>query len=181
MNTDVRTGSQRSPIPLPPHIPPAHRSHCCRAARLPAVGLLLLLPLAGCATTMGPAAFPAELGDAVRQVSTSIGDQASWERVMARLGGQVIEPGREGYVIQEYRAGARIVGVSGQLLLEGDGAGGALSAEARAVLLELAARPTLLAELQAARRAAVLSGLIVGAVMQALNIVLWLWAKGGGA
>ena len=103
--------------------------------------------LSGCSGLHAPA-FPAELSDAARQVSTSIADQAVWEDVLARLDGQIIEPGVLTYGGTLYVVGAKLTGASGQLKLEGDGGGGgALSPAARAALVELARRPDVLAQL----------------------------------
>jgi len=104
----------------------------------------MLLP--GCAS-LTPAGFPAELSDAARQISVSTLDQAVWTRLLARLDGQIIEPGMEGYAGVLYVAGGKLRGVSGQLSIEGDGGGsGELSETARAAIVELSTRPDLLAQ-----------------------------------
>ena len=113
------------------------------------VACLSLAPLVGCAS-LTPAGFPAELSDAARQISVSTMDQAVWTRLLARLDGQIIEPGMEGYAGVLYVAGGKLRGVSGQLRIEGEGDGaGALSDEARAAIVDLAKRPDLLAKLLA--------------------------------
>ena len=99
----------------------------------------------------GPNAFPQELSDTVRQVGTSVTDQAVWQDVLARLNGQVIEPGVETYAGVLYVAGVKLAGTSGQLSLEGEGSGaGQLSPEARTVLMELGRRPDLIEKIKAA-------------------------------
>ena len=116
-----------------------------RRCALGALGVVLLL--SGCSMLHAPG-FSAELSDAARQVSMSIADQAVWEDVLARLDGQIIEPGVLTYGGTIFVAGAKLTGASGQLKLEGEGAGsGGLSPEARAALVELAQRPDVLAEL----------------------------------
>lgn len=124
------------------------RSRGLKGAALAALSLIFC---GGC-QSFQPNAFTAEFADAARQVATSVGDQAVWERVLARLDGQVIEPGVEGYAGVLYVAGGKLTGVSGQITIEGDGNGsGALSADARAVIVELGKRrPDLLRELIAA-------------------------------
>lgn len=114
-----------------------------------------LLALLGCpanvgCNTMQPNGFPREFGLAAQQVSTAISDQAVFERVLARLDGQIIEPGVEGYAGMLYIAGGRLRGVSGQLSIEGDGRGsGTLSPEARQKLLSLGITPDLLEQVLA--------------------------------
>ncbi len=105
------------------------------------IAVLLSLLLGGCAA---PQAMPAEFALVAKQIGTSISDQAVYDRTLARIDGQVIDPGLEAYAGMLYIAGAKIRGASGQVKLEGDGAGsGALSPEARAVILRLAEEPGL--------------------------------------
>lgn len=107
--------------------------------------LILLCSLAlavGCATVP---AFPKELSIAAKQISTSVTDQAIWSEVVARLDGQVVEPGIETGAGVKYFAYAKLTGASGQVGLNAQGAGsGQLSPEARAVLLALANDPELI-------------------------------------
>ena len=100
--------------------------------------------LSGCAA-MQPAGFPKEMSAAFGQIGTSLADQSVWQEIATRLGGQVIEPGVEGYAGVLYVAGGRLTGTSGQLSLEGDGSGLAgLSPAAREAVVELAQQPDLL-------------------------------------
>lgn len=112
-----------------------------------AILFFAVLCLGGCllgCTAMQPTAFTKEFSDSARMVATSISDQAVWDRVLARLNGQVIDPGVEAYAGILYVAGGKVRGVSGQVSIEGDGTGsGQLSPEARAVIVELGRNPDL--------------------------------------
>lgn len=89
--------------------------------------------LPGCALS----AFPKEFGETTKATAVSITDQARWERVLARLSGHVNNPGLRTEVGVTYFLEARLVGVDGDVQLEGDGTGGELSQDARAKLLRL--------------------------------------------
>lgn len=107
------------------------------------VGLLLMSVL-GC-NALQPNALPREFGATAKQIGTSITEKASWEDVLARVDGQVIEPGIEAYFRQEYVVGSRLVGFSGQVRLEGDGsATGDTSDAARAAILGYGQNPDVL-------------------------------------
>ncbi len=100
------------------------------------VALAVLLGLTGCAT---PAfkGLPAEFGQAASQITTSISDQAVWEKISANLDGSVIEPGFEGYAGVLYVAGGRIAGFSGHVGASAIGEGsGELTPAARSAILE---------------------------------------------
>ena len=94
-----------------------------------------LLGSSGCSA---PAAkgFPAEFSQAAGQITTSIADQAVWEKISANLDGSVIEPGYEGYAGMLYVAGGKIAGFSGHVGASaiGDGSG-ALTPKAREAIL----------------------------------------------
>lgn len=114
------------------------------------MALLVVLATAGC-NTFQPHGLPQEFGGAAQQLSTSITEKASWERMLGRLDGQVIEPGLETFARVEWTAGARIAGMSGQVRLEGDGsAPGETSELARATIVGLTSNPDLLDKLLAA-------------------------------
>lgn len=107
---------------------------------------LLLLGIPSCASIGcgAPQAMPKEFAEVARSVGASIADQAVWQEVLARIDGEVIEPGIEGYAGVLYVAGGKLTGASGRIRLEGDGTGsGALSPEARAAILSEFTEPGL--------------------------------------
>jgi len=89
--------------------------------RIPLTILIMVLVLTGCASL--PSAMPNEQSQAVGAIVTAITTSAEWKDVLARVDGQVIQPGMEGYYCIEHTAGVRLPGVSGQVKLEGEGTG----------------------------------------------------------
>ena len=89
------------------------------------VWILVAVLTGGClfGCQIAPTGFPKEYGDAAQAITTSIASQAVWAEIAARLDGQIIEPGMEGYYRVEYAVGARLPGVSGQVALSGEGEG----------------------------------------------------------
>lgn len=113
---------------------------------------LLMLSAGGCAN-LSPGAFPREMSDTFRSVGVAITDQAMFERLGAGVRGHVLNPGFEAGGRVEYVGFARLVGVDGDVSLEGDGHGvGAISDEARATIRELLkSRPDLIEKLLPAK------------------------------
>ena len=103
---------------------------------------LLAVGSVGCgALNTGITAFPAEFADSARVVAADITNQAVWDRILARLDGQIIEPGLEFYTGVVYVYGAKMPGVSGQLSVEGDGEGtGQIDPDAKAAAIDLLLR-----------------------------------------
>lgn len=83
------------------------------------LAVIAILVCAGCAE-LRPTAFPSEMSQAFTDVGKSIVTQADWNTVLARLNGQVIEPGVEAYAGVLYIAGGKITGTSGSLTIEAD-------------------------------------------------------------
>lgn len=102
--------------------------------------LCLACPLTcvtGCGTELRMKALSSELADGAKAFTASALDQAIFDRLIGRLGGQAINPGAEVYAGIIYVAGGRLTGVSAQFGLEGDGHGaGELSPAARAAILK---------------------------------------------
>lgn len=88
--------------------------------KAPVAILLSSVIVAGCTPVM----FPREIGDSARAIVVSATDQAIWEKLVASVDGQVIEPGIEGYAGVLYVAGGKLTGVSGRVAISGDGHGG---------------------------------------------------------
>lgn len=86
---------------------------------------LLGLILTGCQSSGLPApkAFPQEMGKSWEAIGTSILSQTIWDKMDGNIRGHVIEPGVEGYFIQKYAIGSRLVGVDGDVNLMGEGTG----------------------------------------------------------
>lgn len=105
--------------------------------------LIALIPLvlSGCPLLstgcQGPAAFPREMADGFRAVTTSIADQAQWKAIIGNVRGHVNNPGFVGYVAVKYEAGGRLEGVDGDVSLSGQGTGsGVTTPEAREAMIE---------------------------------------------
>lgn len=113
------------------------------------LSLLGLSGLGGCLSTgcnsLQPNAFPKEVSVIAQQVGTAMAEKAVWDKVLARIDGQVIDPGFEGGAGVMYIAYGKLKGVSGQVKLEGDGSATTpRSPESEAFIRELANRPDLL-------------------------------------
>ena len=96
----------------------------------------------GC-DALQPRAFPSDAGMIMKQIGTSMADQAVWEELDTGVGVHVNNPGFRGWAAIVYEVGGQIIGLDGDFKLSGEGGGsGALTEEARQVILQLVNDPT---------------------------------------
>lgn len=107
-----------------------------------AVMIWALFGLTGC-EAFRPTAYPSDVGHTLEAITTSMADQAVWNRIDANATAHVNNPGFVGFAGMLYVAGGFLKGVDGNLYLAGAGEGaGQMTAEAREVILKIMTDPS---------------------------------------